>query len=132
MSAIAPSRLSRGVRQVAAASAILASVGLTTVALSPPASAASGAHVLVGANARSCTQLSSCLLGTVKNDGSGPNYQVSDMSCWWNGDWYNGSNRWFQVYVTLNSGVTRWAFVHSAFVPTQPVVGQCNSGNMGG
>ncbi|OZF55876.1 hypothetical protein BH92_07645 [Rhodococcoides fascians A21d2] len=103
---------------------------MSALAVAPAANAASGAHVAVGANARSCVSLSSCLMGQVAYDGSGSTYQVSDMSCWWDGASYNGSPRWFKVYVQLTSGYVGRLFVHSSFVGNQPGVPKCGSGSI--
>ncbi|WP_143545811.1 hypothetical protein [Rhodococcus sp. 14-2470-1a] len=78
--------------------------------------------------ARRYAKLSACLVGQVANDGSGPTYQGFGHVVLVDSDTYNGSPRWFQVYVPVNGGYTNWLFVHSSFVSNQPAVGKCNSG----
>jgi hypothetical protein len=124
------SRASAVVRRSVVAVVLFAALAMSALAVAPAANAASGAHVAVGANARSCVSLSSCLMGQVAYDGSGSTYQVSDMSCWWDGASYNGSPRWFKVYVQLTSGYVGWLFVHSSFVGNQPGVPKCGSGSV--
>lgn len=117
-------------RTISSIFAVVVTLLLGLMVAQPAQAAYPTGLVAVGANVRACANTTSCYpFGQVANDGSwGSSYQVSYVACYQDGSWATGaysSNRWFNVYVTLTNGQTRWGFVHSSYVDRQPSVGRC-------
>jgi hypothetical protein len=62
------------------------------------------------------------------NQGASSGRQTVSISCWYDADWANGTNRWFRVLVWENYdgyGTPRWLFVNASYVHNTATLRKC-------
>ncbi|MEV8374981.1 hypothetical protein AB0P21_19750 [Kribbella sp. NPDC056861] len=105
-------------RRLAALSLVAATALLVTPATQADAKVDAGGwgRVPYGGNQRSCADVSCGVTGTVSGG------TTIWLTCWKDGGWANGTNRWFW---TVNYDTLKAGYMSASLIYPQPVVDHC-------